>query len=169
MWSGLFGGGVACVYVAYNYTTWGWVGMGGMGRADETFVTPNKMATQPFPPNFHMEGFTPISALLFGLLYSRFSCAQLWAIHSFGSSPSVPPAPVFSDAEDCFKYLFEILRPKWGTDVVRVAWLMYFLCRGVVFIAFKLRSLHSWAEQGALPNLFVICLGRVLAQAFCFK
>lgn len=77
MWSGLFGGGVACVYVAYNYTTWGWVGMGGMGRADETFVTPNKMATQPFPPNFHMEGFTPISALLFGLLYSRFSCAQL--------------------------------------------------------------------------------------------
>jgi len=115
---------------AYNYTT-----KGGRFR---TFVTPNKMATQPFPPNFHMEGFTPISALLFGLLYSRFSCAQLSAFASafvcFGRV--------------CFKYLFEMgdrCSPCSVPDV-------FFMSRRC-FIAFKLRSLHSLRVFGLLLRL----------------
>lgn len=50
---------------------------------------------------------------------------------------------------------------KWGTDVVHVAWLMYFLCRGVVLSLLNCASYIPGESLGCgcdLPNLFAICL-----------
>lgn len=63
-----FGGGVACVYVAYNYTTWGWVGMGRYGAGRPNICYPKQ------------NGYTVISAKFpHGRLYTHLG-AFVWII-----------------------------------------------------------------------------------------